>query len=185
MAWSDIESALRYWVKASTGLDDAHVIWAEQAGTRPEGSFATLKLGPILAMGAYDEIDPVYDSDNDELHLTVRGLREFSVSAQFFTGATTGNANGRALASKAQTGLVLPAIRAEFEDAGFSIFDAGRITNITELVGFKFEGRALLEIRGYAGEEAIEVATFIEEVETENYMGPPLSELGTAEEIDI
>lgn len=174
------------WVKAATGYSDSAVIWAEQSGSCPLPAFITLRLGELLALGAFDEL--VTETDllrpaGTEVELRAEGLREFAVSVQAFGPSTTGNATGRAVLAKCQTALMLPSVRTALAAAGITPFDIGPVQNVTALVHTKFEGRAILEVRFYVRDSISEYTGYIETVEKTSYMGPPDS--GTADAIDI
>ena len=124
--WSTVEDALRVWIKTATGLDDAHVIWAEQTGPRPAGTFATLRLGDIIPVGLADDVQDSTDllaPAGGEITFTAVGTREFRVSVQCFTAATVDDTTARNLLSKAQTALSLPTRRDALAAAGVKRFD--------------------------------------------------------------
>lgn len=183
--WSDIEDALRTWVKTSTSLADSQVYFAEQDGARaPSGNFITVRLGDIRTLGPVDETQTtsiVPGAPGADLRLTSGGPREFTVTLQCFSPDKVSDTTARTLLARCQSGLGLQSVRYAFETAGFSAFDKGTVQNITYLNGTKFEGRAILEIRCYAYESVDEVTTWIENVDTTSYIGPP----GTLDEIDI
>jgi hypothetical protein len=185
--WSDLEDALRAWVVATTGLPEGDVIWAEQTGARPAGvSFATLKIGTLIPLGAVDEVATNYDAlrpAHQEIELQVRSLREFSVSAQFFSDNSTGNSTARVYAQKAQSGLALPSVRSNLHAVGLSPFDRGSVQVVNTLIGTRWESRAILEPRFYVMLTDSEFTTWIEHCEPASYLGPP--DLGTRDNIDI
>ncbi len=186
MAWATIEDGLRAWVKTASGLADSQVIWADQAGARPAGAYITLQLGPIVALGACDEVETHYDEDADageEIELRVNGRRSFAVSIQAFTPSVTGASTARALLSTVQTALGLPSVRTALAAAGVTPFESGPVNYVPALVGTLFEGRATLEAQFYTRETVSEYLGYIDTVETENYLGPP--DLGTRDDIDI
>jgi hypothetical protein len=185
--WQMREDAIRAWVKACSGFGNSQVIWAEQTGARPaESDFITIRIGDIVALGAVDEQIEEFDDSRpagEEVEERVIAMREFSVSVQMFSNKSIGNGTSRFVMSKVQCGLGLPSIQSSFDDVGISVFDRGQIRNVAELVGTKFEARAVLEVRFYAVETTSEFVGYIDSVEADSYMGPP--DLGTREDIDI
>ena len=185
--WSAVEDALSAYVVAATGLDAAHVLWAEQTGDRPTGLIAELRSGPLSVVGTGDELDHEFDGARpagQELEMQVLGLREFALQIQCYAPkATLGDASGFALAVRCQTALGLPSVRDALFDAGLAPFDVQPAQNVTALLNNRFEGRGLLTVRFYLSDNASELTTYIESVELNSYMGPP--DLGTKAAIDI
>lgn len=182
--WSEIEDALHVWVIAASGLP---VVWAEQTGARPPvGSFATLRLGPLVQVGAVDDVVHSYDAGRAagaEIELEVRSVREFTASVQVFSSTTVGDNGARAIAQRTQSALYLPGARYALGLVGLSPFDPGTLQVLNQVVGTRFESRALFEVRFYVEMSLSEFTTWIEHCTPSSYMGPP--DLGTAAGIDI
>lgn len=181
-----VEDAIRQWVKAATGYDDNHVIWAYQSGPRPDGAFALIQMGDFLPLGAFDETVDEYDAFGDpgeEIISTVTGLRQFDVTVQVFTPEVTTGAAGRAKLAKCQTALGLSSVRGALDNAGITPFNIGPVQWVPPLNNNAFEGRALLVVSFYTLDVLTEFNTYIETAVPELYTGPPDS--GTAEDIDI
>lgn len=182
--WAQIEDALHAWVSSASGLP---VVWAEQTGARPpESAFATLRLGPLLQVGAVDSVVHNYDVSRDpgeEIELEVQSAREFSVGVQVFTATTVGDSGARAIAQRTQSALYLPSARAALAAVGVSPFDPGQVQILNRVVGTRFESRALFEVRCYVEMTLSEFTTWIEHCTPVSYLGPP--GLGTRDLIDI
>ena len=181
-----VEDAIRQWVKAATGYDDDHVIWAYQSGPRPDEAFALIQMGDFLPMGAFDETVDEYDAFGDpgeEIISTVTGVSQFDVTVQVFTPEVTTGAAGRAKLAKCQTALRLSSIRGALDNAGVTPFNIGAVQWIPPLNNQAFEGRASLIVSFYTIDELTEFNTYIETMVPEMFTGPPDS--GTSEEIDI
>lgn len=181
-----VEDAIRQWVKAATGYDDDHVIWAYQNGPRPTDAFALIQMGDFLPLGAFDEAIDEYDAfaaPGEEIISTVTGLRQFDVTVQVFTPEVTTGAAGRAKLAKCQTALALSSVRSALDNAGITPFNIGAVQWVPPVNNNAFEGRALLTVSFYTVDTLTEFNTYIETAVPELYTGPPDS--GTAEDIDI
>lgn len=185
-AGSALEDALRAWVMAGSGLAAGQVIFQQQTGRRPDGAFATVRVGGSRQVGAFDEVQNLTDIGRDpgsEIELRVTGIRELPVTVQFFSAASVGDVTPTETAARTQLALSLPSVRTALAAAGLTPFDAGSINNIAALLGTKFEARAVLETRFYSIRTLSEFAGYIDTVNTRDFMGPPQE--GTAETIDI
>lgn len=167
VSWTDIEDALRAWVLAASGYTDQLVLFGYQNDNAPNEDYATISLGGQTQIG-HDCLTSDYDAmrpAGQEIELKVAGEREFSVTVEFYTTAVTGQATGRALASKVQTALRLPSIRAALNDAGISPFDHGDIQWLPAVESTRFVGRAILTIRCYIRDDLAERTGYIDKVE--------------------
>lgn len=165
-----LQTALRVWVKAASGLDDNHVIWSEQASVKLTTPFITMRLGDLVPLGAVDEKRSDYDplgAPGAEMVLSVVGRRELAVSVQCFGAGCLG------ILSAVQTKIRLDSINDPLNTAGLSPFEIGTVQNLTELQETVFEPRALVEVKFYLAETASETTTFIEKVEVENDITSP------------
>lgn len=171
MNWTAVENALRAWVKAGSGLDNEHVIWAEQGGPRPDGAFVTVRIGDLVPVGAFDEVTHGYDATQplgEEIEHVVRGERSCMVSVQAFTPEVMGSASARAVASRVLTALQRPSVRDALEAAGLSVYDPGTVKYVPAIVGTEFEARAVLEVGFYLVETASERGGYIAKVQVTN-----------------
>lgn len=186
MSWATIQNGLQAWVKSATGFDDAHVIWADQSGPRPDAPFIDLRIGTTIPLGAIDELSDNTDLTRDpgsEVELRATCVQEFHLTVRCFTAATLDDSAATALLGRARLALTLPSIRDALETAGVTIFDRGEVQNVSVLKDVKFEGRAMLDVGCYTLEAVSEFVGYIDEVDTVSYLGPP--DLGTDDEIDI
>lgn len=179
--FSDLEDAISYWVRQTTGLDDAHVLFAEQTGPRPlDGqAFASIRMGGITPLAVVDPVEETYDNTQppgQEVEQRVAGLREMAVSVQLFGSQNTkvtGDNTASTMALAAQVGLGLPSVKANFEAVGMSLFDNGSIDNVTALKGTQFEGRSILNVRCYINQTVSEHTGYIETVNLEDDITTP------------
>jgi len=171
MAWSDIETAIRAWVKSGSGLTDEQVIWADQNGGSPALPFIDIRLGELVPVGAADASDWEYDAGGpagQEIVMSGHGVREFAVSVRAFSASPLGNSSARALLSKVQTALALESARSALHAAGVTPFDNGRVQVVPAILETSWEGRAVLQVRFYTEETVTERTTYIDTVEVTN-----------------
>lgn len=170
-------------VLASGGtLADGKVIWARQDGTRPAAPYATLDLVSFRVVGQ-DAQRHDYDAEGEpgaEIVLAHGGMREFSLAVTVFYG-TLGSAGAVALADVIRTGLVKVAVREVLDAANVSIFDFGQVTNLAQVVNTVYEGRAVLELRGYTTQELEERIGYIASAEITG----TIATVTTVETVDI
>jgi hypothetical protein len=169
-SWTAVEDAVRAWVLTGSGLDNEHVIWADQDGPRPGLPFVTIKIGDLSPVGPADLVP---DTDlaraaGQEIRRTVTQLFEFTASVQAFTTPTTGTAAARSLLARVHTAVRLPTVNDALNLAGIAPFDVGKVQNLSAVLGQGFEGRASLEVRFYAQESLAENLGYITSIEIEN-----------------
>lgn len=184
--WPAIENALTAWVKAATSFAAGKVVLAEQGGTAPLSGMVSIRISDVRDIAPQVELIDETDLDRPagtEVRFTARAFKEFSVTLQAFTDATTGASTATAKLTRCQTYLGLPSTKALFEAADISCFDPGVVQNVTAVSHAVFEGRAVLTLRFYGLDEATEDAGYIATVDLDDYTGPPA--LGTSDEIDI
>lgn len=171
MAWTDIEAALRTWLKTGSGFADAAVIFADQDGPKPGRPFLTARIGDATPIGI-DAAQEIVRSGSppagEEIELRAGGIREFAVVVYAAAATKTGNATARATLLKVQAALALPSVVAAFDAAGISCFDDGRVQNITTVLDSAFESRGLLSCRFYCRETVSEYVGYIATVELED-----------------
>jgi hypothetical protein len=165
--WLDIEAALQNAVEVATGLDDAHVIFAEQNGPQPTRPFITLRLSDTSSRGEF--VTHQHDAVADELVFTAYSHRELVVSIQAFTSGTTGN-TARAMLESLRLKLLLPAAREALRAVGVTPFSASSVQNLTALGENEADylGRALLEVRCEVVQTLEERVPYIRTVEVTN-----------------
>lgn len=166
--WVGIESGIRAWVVAASGIPEDHVIYSTQNGPRPSAPFIELAFGDIMPLGAVDAIEQTYDAgavSGSEITLTTIGQRELSVVLRAYTSTTFGGASARVLLSKLQTSLGVSSVRDTFHAAGVTCFDRGAVQTIPAVLDTRWEGRAQLILRFYVVDTASESSGYITSVE--------------------
>lgn len=173
---SDWEQAIRSWVIACTGLDDGHVIRADQDGPRPSVPFIEVKVDGVRPLGAVDGEVQTYDSGasaGQEVVRTAHGQREFSAVIRAFTLLASGDNSARAFLSRVQVGLGLEEVRDILYGYGVTVFDNGRIENLPGILDTKWEGRATLTVGCLAEQTAATRTGFIKTVVLTNGITVP------------
>lgn len=168
MAMSDLEDAIRAWVKTATGYDDAHVFFADQKPDRPAGPYITIRLDLATPLGAVDAVEENYDEDREDgaqIEQVIIGEREVVARLQVFNAATTGAGSAISIMSAVQLALSLPSVRDALSAACASPHDRGSVQNLGALLGTAFDGRASLDVKFYTRETISEFTTWIERVE--------------------
>lgn len=170
--WSDIEDAIRAWVVQASGLAESKVIFANQEGEAPSGTFMTIFVGDSIPYGqpmlvtwehASNEVPP--PAAGQEIELQSRQVHDLSVTVSAFTPDTTGDAAARSLLSAVEAKLHLPTPRALLRAAGLVPIDVGAIRYVPAIAGTDFEGRAVLDVRFQVEQTASERVGYIEHVE--------------------
>lgn len=180
--FTTFEKALQDAVVLASGLADGKVIWARQDGTRPAAPYVTLDLTSFSVIGI-DGTRHDYDAEADpgaEITLKHGGMREFGLAVVVFYG-TLGAAGAMALAETIRTSLSKVSVREVLDAANVSIFDFGRVLNLTQVVNTVYEGRAVFELRGYTTQEVTETIGYIQSAEIEG----TISTVTTVETVDI
>lgn len=172
--WKAIEDAVRAAVLAASGFADGFVIWRSEDGNQPNGNYIDLSLMGNLGVGIDCQLNntDLLRPAGEEIELRVEGDREFGVSIECFTRATTeqlAETTARSVLSKVQTRLKLPSIRGALLAAHLSLFDVGPVQWLPA-VGVmrddtKFQGRGVLELRFYTRDDASEYTGYIKTVQ--------------------
>jgi hypothetical protein len=174
IAWHTVEDALHAWAVAGTGLAAEQVIWAQQAGPRPEGPYVSLRLITVQPLGQdwSDSADADDPQPGAEIAFRTRGVREAQLSVQCFAGVD-GNATGGATPLARLMAMVAIA-RAPFQQtalnaAGIGVASFGPVQSIDAVLGSSvFEPRAVMDVRLFLAAEVVTVGTYVEFVEIAN-----------------
>lgn len=171
VAWTTIEDAIQAAIVAGSGLPDNHVIWTDEPGERPAGTYISMMV---------DEIDqPARDytetknnpspTDGAELVKTTTGARQAMLRLQCFAGvdATTQKPIRGSVAMK-----VLADVMSSIEDqvdtldaAGVGIGDMGLVRRVSSRRGSLLDPRATLDIEIHFGSQTTGTLGSIEHVE--------------------
>lgn len=168
--WKAIENAVRQWVLVASGFPDQRVIWRNENGPAPAVDYIDLALGAIQSLGIDCQLHDFNAGRpaGQEVELRVEGDREFTVSVECFTKSTTEQAaetTARSVMSRVQTRLGLPSVRAALYVVGIAPFDIGSVQWLPAVTETDFQGRAILEVRFNARDDASEYTGYIKRVE--------------------
>lgn len=167
MDWTAIEDALQAWVVASTGYAANRVLWRDQDANAKVADRITLHISGPIVLGtdeqssATDLLQPA----GQEITLSVRGDREWSLQVECYTGVTTTTSDAKSILSKLQTVGQLPSKLALLDAQGITVFDHGSVQYTPEIREVAYQGRALLLMRFYSRDVASEKTGYIAEVE--------------------
>jgi hypothetical protein len=181
---ADMEDAIRAWVKAGTGFDDAHVFFSDQKIERPSaGPYATIRVQSIEHLGALTDVNAYYDAGRDpgtEIELRVECQVNVVVQVQIWKGPTVSGSlapSSVSVANQVQLAIELPSVREALDAAGMSPHTWTQVQNLGALLGTAFEGRATFEVEFYAVMATSEYTGYIAEVD--------LTDTGTGVTYDI
>lgn len=167
MDWTAIENALHAWVVSSTGYASNRVLWRDQDANAKAADHITLHLSGPIVLGT-DEVKSTTDllqPPGQEVTLSVRGDREWSLQVECFTGQVTTSSDAKSILSALQTVGQLPSKLAILDAQGITLFDLGNIQYTPDIQEVGYQGRALVLMRLYSRDEASERTGYIAEVE--------------------
>lgn len=167
MDWTAIENALHAWVVSSTGYASNRVLWRDQDANAKVADHITLHLSGPIVLGT-DEVKSTTDllqPPGQEVTLSVRGDREWSLQVECFTGQVTTSSDAKSILSALQTVGQLPSKLAILDAQGITLFDLGNIQYTPDIQEVGYQGRALVLMRLYSRDEASERTGYIAEVE--------------------
>lgn len=152
-----ITTAIVNWIMDRTGMDQAHVMLADQNAPQPAaGKFITVKLGTVDRVGR-DQHGPTNDQGirtrigNREIILTIHGFRDGS----------------REVMDNIADGLDDEPTRDKLRGAGIAIWNIGNVLNMTLPVEKTMRQHYVLEVDIRVGSERTENVGYIAQVELE------------------
>lgn len=168
-----IEDAIFDWVVDATGLDEQNVIWEQQRGPRPVGTYVTLRLLTLAPNGQdWVEVeDAPSPTPGNEVRYLQRGTRTLTISIQCYGGG-----GASALGARSPLAIIeyivgscrLPSKHEVLHEAGVGIAGHGPVNSIDGVLGGAlFEPRARVDVRAHLATELYETDTYIEFAELE------------------
>lgn len=165
MSIVDVETAIRTWLVAGTGVPLERVFWAAQGVPRPSTTpYVVMSLGETSARGRWvthrAAASPVPGAD---IETVAQSAETVTLSVQLIGGGACGAAAARELLTKAVRRLGLPGQRAAFRAVKVGVGTIGPVRAVpAPLHATVFEPRAVLEVRLHLTGEATELTTYIE-----------------------
>lgn len=169
-----VETAMRAWVMAGTGLASSRVCLADD-GPRPDDDGT-----PYVSISGLEPLQRGHDGvrvtdtpgavlgDGEEITHTARGMRQLDVRFQCFGGtvpgrAATGSGSPVAMLSGVVAARALPTAADALREAGVGVGVMGKVQWVsTGRVDSIFEPRAVLDVTCFVGSETTERGTFIQ-----------------------
>lgn len=175
MDWTTVENAIHAWISAATGLATDRVLWRDQSMPQPSGSYVTLKILALTAVG-HDGLTHTFDPNAEpgkEITFATEGRRRLALSVQAYSDALTGEGSAAALLAKVQDSLGLPTTREALNAAKLGAFNAGAITDLSALRETRFQSRAAMTVEFHTVASATASTTYIETVGIEREVLKP------------
>lgn len=165
--WPAVETALQNWIEVASGLDDRHVIWAQQAGQRLEPPFFVLEVRALRVVGVdwLEVRDAAAPEPGAEIEFVVRGARQMVLGVSCFAGDAVGALSSMALLGSVLTAARLPSTQAALSAAGVGVGSFGPVQSLAVQIGTDIEPRAVGEVTLHLAEERVEAGTYVEHVE--------------------
>lgn len=174
MTWDTTLAALHAWVVTGSQLSASNVRWSGQGGTRPTGSWISLRVISDVPIGhdwtdVTDSLEPIVDGA--EIVYTVRGSRRGVLNIQCFAGNDVGVSSAFGILRRFGSAIKLPAARAILSASKVSLGSIGPVNDIPAIINVtEFEPRATLDIVFFSVDEVTETGTNIETVEITGYI---------------
>lgn len=155
--FATIESALKSWLVASTGLaagtsaGGVSGVYNElEKIPQPMMPFATFKVGAPRPQSTHDEETRAYNGGNpagQEIETTIVGRREITISVEIRTKNATGSGTAKELLSAVETGAQKPSQRDLFNAAGLAFLGFETPVDLSGRLGPAGQGRAVQDFR--------------------------------------
>ena len=167
MDWTAIEDALHAWVVDSTGYPANRVLWRDQNANAKVADRITLHISGPIVLGTDERVSAtdLLEPAGQEITLSVRGDREWSLQVECFTGQVTTSSDAKSILSTLQTVGQLPSKLALLDAQGITLFDLGNVQYTPDINEVGYQGRALVLMRLYSRDVASEKTGYIAEVE--------------------
>ena len=167
MDWTALEDALHAWVVSATGYASNRVLWRDQDANAKVADRITLHISGPIVLGTDERVSTtdLLEPAGQEITLSVRGDREWSLQVECYTGATTTTSDAKSILTNLQTVGQLPSKLALLDVQGITVFDHGSVQYTPEIREVAYQGRALLLMRFYSRDVASEKTGYIAEVE--------------------
>lgn len=169
--WQAIENGLQAFIARASGLPGNTVIWEIQNGSRPTGTFATLRIDGDTTSGLYaeqTERDNPTSTPGHEILIETREDAEFTFTVQVFSPNAAGNSSARAILTRVRNALSKESELNNFDSLGLAFIDKSPIQSVPVLIETQYQGHATLDTRFRVADGTEDTTTFIETVEFED-----------------
>lgn len=157
-----MEAALVAWLAPTFGAD--HVMLKGEKGAQPDLPYAMISItGPRRAGAPQGSTLQSFDATQvgQEILLRVVVEEEIGVSVQAYTSAKNGNTSAKALLASARVQVLLPSVHDALGAAGLALIEVGDTQDVSALLETSFQGRAVLDLRFLASDEAAERTGYV------------------------
>lgn len=168
--WTQIEDAIRTWIKNGSGLPDESVIWAQYGGPRPTDPWISINTTSLDQVGvdfSKRRTNPASNGhDGQELVTTTRGIRRGTLSIQCFAVSPSDGQSAISILTDVVAAAYIPSVRRALDAAGVGLSDFSPVRSIGAVINqTTFEPRAVVDVTFYATSAVDEFTTYIEHVE--------------------
>lgn len=160
--WTTIEDALHAWVHAASGLAADRVIWVDQGGPRPVGTYIAMRLTSLRQVS--DDWTVTEEADDPqpgaELARHARGHRVVTLGLQCFADATA--------AAKVLADVIaaIPLHADALDVAGIGVGPIGTMARVDQGgAGRLLDSRAAIDVDLHLASEVSDTITNIEHVQ--------------------
>lgn len=164
-AWVAVETALRSWVVAGTGVPADRVFWTDQEFPRPATApYVTLKITAERVRSTWTNARLAdVPTAGAEVEHVARATVAATLTVQVIGGAGCGVARAGALLGDMLLKAALPSVRGSLRAARVGLGTIGAVRPIGGgVTPAFFEPRAVVEIGLHLTREAVETGTYIE-----------------------
>lgn len=162
MNLTTFQAAIQAQVKAMTGLNDGHVIWADQTRTRPTRPF--IELGILDSTGTENTESSSEDNPapvaGSEILLNTREDVTLTVQLIAFSRDIVGSSNAFNLLQTVRFAFGHDSVSEALGD--IAVVDRGPVRNATIVLETEHEGRAICALQFRVANLDVETATYIE-----------------------
>ncbi len=173
--WVTTDGTLQNWIVDKLDFDVTRVIWADQNLAQPPYPYISMRRGPIVEGGGFDETRTSTDltqSSGEEIEILTTSPREFTLNLQAHVdeanGANDANCNAVKFLTKLQSSLDQISVHSALEQAGLAVIERLGVNDISLVLNGQFINRASFDIRFRTTSVMTERTGFIEKVEVKS-----------------
>lgn len=162
MTLEDFENTIQGIVKAATGFDGGHVIWADQTRTRPSRPFVELDYVSETTTNflEHTQEDTPGAPESEELTLNAREHLEPTVQMRVYSSAVVGNNSARNIARKIRAYFGRESVQSTLGD--IALVNRNVVRDVSLVLETEHEGRAVIDMTFRVERIESETTTYIE-----------------------